>query len=130
MTVVDAQVRTFELNGRTVSVRADHDHLLAALRDELGITSTKDGCSPSGQCGCCTVLLDGKAVVACQIGLDRADGKDVTTLEGLPADERARFARAFAATGALVTVRPTFRRRTRTKAVARGDDLHAADTSV
>ena len=63
MTIVDAPVRTFELNGRSVTVRADHAHLLAALRDELGITSTKDGGSPSGQCGCCTVLLDGKAVV-------------------------------------------------------------------
>ena len=39
----------------------DHPHLLAALREELDVTSPKDGCSPSGQCGCCTVLVDGKA---------------------------------------------------------------------
>ena len=42
---------------------ADHEHLLAALRDELGVISPKDGCSPIGQCGCCTVLVDGKARV-------------------------------------------------------------------
>ena len=46
---------------RRSRVRADHPHLLAALREELDITSPKDGCSPSGQCGCCTVLIDGKA---------------------------------------------------------------------
>ena len=53
----------FIVNGTPVSVRSDHPHLLSALRDELNITSPKDGCSPSGQCGCCTVLIDGKAVV-------------------------------------------------------------------
>ena len=46
-----------------MSVRRRHPHLLAALREELDVTSPKDGCSPSGQCGCCTVLIDGKAVV-------------------------------------------------------------------
>jgi len=55
----------FTCNGTPVSVRADHPHLLAALREELDVTSPKDGCSPSGQCGCCTVLVDGKAIVAC-----------------------------------------------------------------
>ncbi len=92
---------TFELNGTTVEASAEHPHLLAALRDELGVTSPKDGCSPSGQCGCCTVLLDGKARVACQTSMDKADGASITTLEGLPADERERFATAFAAHGAL-----------------------------
>ena len=59
----------FTLNGAPVTVRADHPHLLAALREELDVTSPKDGCSPSGQCGCCTVLVDGRAVVACQQSL-------------------------------------------------------------
>ena len=61
--------REFNLNGTPVSVRDDHPHLLAALREELDVTSPKDGCSPSGQCGCCTVLVDGKAVVSCNLGL-------------------------------------------------------------
>ena len=56
--------RRSSLNGAAVAVRADHPHLLAALREELDVTSPKDGCSPSGQCGCCTVLIDGKAVVS------------------------------------------------------------------
>jgi aldehyde oxidoreductase len=91
----------FVLNGTPVEVRNDHPHLLSAIREELGVTSAKDGCSPMGQCGCCTVLLDGKASVSCLISLEKAAGKSVTTLEGFSAEERERFACAFAATGAL-----------------------------
>ena len=91
----------FTVNGEAVSVSADHPHLLSALRDELDITSPKDGCSPSGQCGCCTVLVDGKAVVSCNLTLDKVAGKSVVTLEGVDADERDRFAEAFAACGGL-----------------------------
>ena len=80
---------------------ADHPHLLAALREELDVTSPKDGCSPSGQCGSCTVLLDGKARVSCSTGLDRVEGNEVTTLEGFEPAERERLANAFAARGAL-----------------------------
>ncbi|CAB4564588.1 MAG: molybdopterin-dependent oxidoreductase [Actinobacteria bacterium] len=89
------------VNGVPVSVRADHPHLLAALRDELHLTSPKDGCSPSGQCGCCTVHIDGKAVVSCQQPVAKLAGKHVLTLEGVDADERRRFADAFAACGGL-----------------------------
>src|SRR4051812_43161761 len=96
-----AGVRTLTVNGRSAQVRGDYPHLLAALRDGLGVLSPKDGCSPSGQCGCCTVLVDGKAVVSCQVSLERAAGKDVTTLEGIGGAERTRYANAFAATGAL-----------------------------
>ena len=92
---------TFRLNGEQVSVSADHPHLLAALREELDVTSPKDGCSPSGQCGSCTVLLDGKARVSCSTGLDRVEGNEVTTLEGFEPAERERLADAFAARGAL-----------------------------
>jgi selenium-dependent xanthine dehydrogenase len=91
----------FTLNGAPVSVRRAHPHLLAALREELDVTSPKDGCSPSGQCGCCTVLVDGKAVVSCNLGLDKIAGKEVVTLEGVDPDERRRFAEAFAACGGL-----------------------------
>ena len=91
----------FNLNGRPVEVCGEHPHLLSALREELGVVSTKDGCSPSGQCGCCTVLIDGKAFVSCQVSLEKAAGKSVTTLEGFDPAERERFAAAFASTGAL-----------------------------
>ena len=89
------------VNGVPVTVRGDHPHLLAALREELDVTSPKDGCAPSGQCGCCTVMLDGKAVVSCTIGLDKAAGKSVVTLEGIDTAERDRYADAFAACGGL-----------------------------
>ena len=91
----------FILNGTPVTVRSDHPHLLAALREELDVTSPKDGCSPSGQCGCCTVMVGGKAVVSCNLGLDKVAGKEVVTLEGVDPDERQRFADAFAACGGL-----------------------------
>src|SRR5687767_15370940 len=99
-TANEARVR-FTVNGREEHVRADHPHLLAALREELGVTSPKDGCSPSGQCGCCTVLLDGKAVVSCQVSLEKVAGRAVTTLEGLDDAERDRMASCMSAHGAL-----------------------------
>ncbi len=91
----------FTLNGSPVSASAGHEHLLTALRDELRVTSPKDGCSPSGQCGACTVLVDGKARVACQTSMEKTAGADVLTLEGVSDAERNKFATAFAAFGAL-----------------------------
>ena len=91
----------FSVNGTAVNVGDHHEHLLAALRDELRITSPKDGCSPSGQCGCCTVLIDGKARISCQTSLEKAADAEITTLEGVPEAERARLADTFAAHGAL-----------------------------
>ena len=92
---------TFELNGTTVTTSDDHPHLLSALRDELDVLSPKDGCAPSGQCGCCTILLNGKARIACQTSMEKAEGASVVTLEGLDPAERDRYAAAFAAHGAL-----------------------------
>jgi len=94
-------VTAFTVNGTQVTVRQSHPHLLSALREELNITSPKDGCSPSGQCGCCTVLIDGKAVVSCQTSLEKTAGKSVVTLEGFSEREREAFASAFAACGGL-----------------------------
>src|SRR5438128_9166036 len=91
----------FTLNGEEVAVADTHPHLLSALREELGVLSPKDGCSPSGQCGCCTVLVDGKAVVSCNLALERVEGAEVTTLEGIDVEQRDRMAAAFASTGAL-----------------------------
>ena len=91
----------FTVNATPVTVRANHPHLLAALREELDITSPKDGCSPTGQCGCCTVMVNGKAVVSCQTPLSKVAGGTVTTLEGVDEDERSRYSQAFAACGGL-----------------------------
>ncbi|MDH3300671.1 MAG: molybdopterin-dependent oxidoreductase [Acidimicrobiia bacterium] len=91
----------FILNGRPVSASDGHEHLLAALRNELGVISPKDGCAPSGQCGCCTVIVDGKARVACQTPMTKVDGAEVLTVEGLDPVEAAAMATAFAAHGAL-----------------------------
>lgn len=91
----------FIVNGETVDVRDDHPHLLAALREELDITSPKDGCSPTGQCGCCTVMIDGKARVSCQTSMEKIAGSEVVTLEGFDQAEVDRMADAFAACGAL-----------------------------
>jgi isoquinoline 1-oxidoreductase subunit alpha len=59
--------------------------LLWVIRDTLGLTGTKYGCG-IGQCGACTVILDGNAVRSCQTPLSRAAGKHVTTIEGLSSD--------------------------------------------
>jgi xanthine dehydrogenase molybdenum-binding subunit len=91
----------FVANGVPVSVRGNHPHLLSALREELNITSPKDGCSPSGQCGCCTVFVNGKAVVSCQTSLEKVAGGEVTTLEGIEETERKKYSDAFAACGGL-----------------------------
>ena len=92
---------SFRLNGRDVVVSDDHEHLLSALRDELGIISAKDGCAPSGQCGACTVLVGDKARVACQTSLERIKNEQVTTLEGFDDKELQRYCDTFAAHGAL-----------------------------
>lgn len=101
MTTESIRPVVLRVNDRDVEVRGDHPHLLAALREELDITSPKDGCSPSGQCGCCTVMIDGKPVVSCQQSLEKVAGKSIVTLEGVEQDERDRYAEAFAACGGL-----------------------------
>jgi xanthine dehydrogenase small subunit len=83
-----------------VVVPDDGSSLLEVLRDQLGLRSAKDGCSPQGQCGCCTVLVDGSPRVACVTPARRVVGRAITTLDGLPDQTRERWAAAFAATGA------------------------------
>ena len=90
----------FQLDGAQVEVPDDGATLLEVLRDRLGARSPKDGCSPQGQCGCCTVLVDGAPRVACVTPARRVAGRDVTTLDGLPAERRDAWADAFLATGA------------------------------
>ncbi len=76
-------VSTFTLDGREVTAPADGSTLLEALRS-LGVRSAKDGCSPQGQCGCCTVWVDGQPRVACVTPVARVAGRAVTTLDGIP----------------------------------------------
>ena len=98
-----AEVRAdgFEIvvDGAAVVVADDGLTLLDVLRDQLGVRSVKDGCSPQGQCGCCTVLVDGQPRVACVTPARRVQGRTITTLEGLDADVRDGWAQAFATTG-------------------------------
>jgi len=89
-----------QVDGRDVSVPDDGASLLEALRDRLGIRSPKDGCSPQGQCGCCTVLVDGAPRVACVTPVRRVAGRRITTLDGLPEADRQAWADAFIACGA------------------------------
>src|SRR5438270_6001157 len=79
----------FRLNGREASVDSwDPDQpLLYVLRNEMGLHGPKYGCG-LGQCGACRVILDGKAVPSCLTSVRQAQGKSVTTLEGLGTPEK------------------------------------------
>jgi CO/xanthine dehydrogenase Mo-binding subunit/aerobic-type carbon monoxide dehydrogenase small subunit (CoxS/CutS family) len=92
---------TFELNGQPCSVAAPlGERLSDVLRERLGLTGTKVGCS-AGDCGACTVLLDGRQVCACLVPLGQVQGRRVTTVEGLAQDGKlSRLQQAFLAHGA------------------------------
>ncbi|MBK7596740.1 MAG: (2Fe-2S)-binding protein [Gemmatimonadetes bacterium] len=88
---------SFTLNGKRTTVdAAGRMPLLWVLRDVLDLKGTKYGCG-EGLCGACTVHLDGKAVRSCQIPLDGAAGKQVTTIEGLSVDGSHPVQRAWEA---------------------------------
>jgi isoquinoline 1-oxidoreductase alpha subunit len=77
---------SLRVNGTAQSLDVDPEMpLLWALRDVLGLTGTKYGCGEA-LCGACTIQLDGEAVRACVTPVRRAEGKNVTTIEGLSAD--------------------------------------------
>jgi xanthine dehydrogenase small subunit len=88
-----------EVDGQQVEVADRGGSLLEVLRESLGLRSPKDGCSPQGQCGCCTVLVDGLPRVACVTPARRVAGRTITTAEGLAPDVRARWSSAFCAAG-------------------------------
>ncbi|ARV11920.1 (2Fe-2S)-binding protein [Gilvibacter sp. SZ-19] len=74
---------SLKINGETRTVNASPDTpLLWVLRDELDMVGTKYGCG-IGQCGSCTVHLDGNAVRSCQLPISSLEGKEITTIEGL-----------------------------------------------
>ena len=89
----------FEVDGRQVEVVDDGGSLLQALRDQLGLRSAKDGCSPQGQCGCCTVLVDGAPRVSCVTPVKRVTGRSVTTVEGLDPEVVGSWSEALCASG-------------------------------
>jgi carbon-monoxide dehydrogenase small subunit len=77
------QPLTMTVNGRQVTVQVESDELLVdVLRDRLDLIGTKIGCN-EGECGACTVIMDGQAVLSCLIPAMRAHGREVTTIEGL-----------------------------------------------
>src|SRR5437773_9739726 len=89
----------FEVDGHAVEVDDDGASLLEVLRDRLGLRGPKDGCSPQGQCGCCTVLVDGAPRVACVTPTRRVAGRRITTIDGLEPSVGEAWAEAFVATG-------------------------------
>jgi aerobic carbon-monoxide dehydrogenase small subunit len=79
---------SFSVNGKSVTVRAfSMERLLDVLRNELGLTGTKEGCG-EGECGSCSVLLDGKLVNSCLIPALQTSGTTIVTIEGLAAEGR------------------------------------------
>jgi len=77
----------FTLNGNETEVEIqDHWTLLYLLREQLGLLGTKEGCG-SGECGACTVILEGDCINACLYLAAEVDGKDILTIEGLAAQD-------------------------------------------
>jgi carbon-monoxide dehydrogenase small subunit len=87
---------SFNVNGEDVSLDAPGmRRLLDALREDLGLTGTKEGCG-EGECGACSVVIDGQVVDSCLVPLSQVDGKSVLTVEGLaPADGLDTLQQAF-----------------------------------
>ena len=93
---------TLTVNGTTYPLELDpHVSLLKAVREEVGLTGSKEGCDDS-ECGACMMLLDGKPVNACSYLALQAEGRQVTTVEGLAGDEElSALQRAFLQQGGV-----------------------------
>lgn len=92
----------FRLNGRPVEVDVPPGRrLLDLLREDLGLTGTKEGCG-EGECGVCTVLVDGKPRLSCLTSAIQVEGKDILTVEGLAQEGKLHpLQRAFIESGAV-----------------------------
>lgn len=94
------QVR-FELNGRPISIGfSPGQTLLGLLREGVGLTGTKSGCE-EGECGACTVIVDGRAVASCLLPAAKVEGCRVTTIEGLGGEKLHPVQEAFLRAGAV-----------------------------
>ena len=92
----------FKLNGQEIHYTGDPDlPLLAYLRDQAGITSPKDGCSPQAACGCCAVQIDDKAMLSCVTPMKKVAGSHVITTEGMGDYHQDVFANAFVEKGGV-----------------------------
>jgi len=96
----DQKKLSIKVDGKIFGINDEDVTLLDFLRSETGITSVKDGCSPQGQCGCCTVLVDGQARVSCVTPVRRVAGREITTLQGLGDEIKNEWAEAFSQVGA------------------------------
>lgn len=90
------------LNGKPITLEVDPGRtLLEVLRNDLGLKGTKEGCG-MGECGACTVILDGKAVLSCLIPIGKVQGRSVTTIEGIGSPQSLHpLQRAFIEEGAI-----------------------------
>ena len=85
--MTDRIVISATINGEPMEFLADQrDSLLEALRDRIGLTGTKEGCN-DGNCGACSVILDGRLVNSCLVMAGEVEGADITTVEGLAAED-------------------------------------------
>jgi aerobic carbon-monoxide dehydrogenase small subunit len=93
---------TFELNGKAIDVDTPDDRrVVDLLREDLGLTGTKEGCA-TGECGACTILVDGEIRLSCLMVAAQLEGTRVTTVEGLElTPEGTAIRRAFAEEGAV-----------------------------
>ena len=81
--MTDRMIVSATINGEPTEFLADQrDSLLEALRERIGLTGTKEGCN-DGNCGACSVILDGRLVNSCLVMAAEVEGSDVTTVEGL-----------------------------------------------
>lgn len=92
----------FHINGKAYEAELDPaTRMIDVLRDSFCLTGTKEGCG-EGECGACTIIMDGKAVTACLVLAGQAESTNITTIEGLSVDgELSRLQKAFVESGAI-----------------------------
>lgn len=94
---------SFEVNGTQVTVDSlPNRTLLEVLREDMGLTGVKDACGGEGECGACTVIMDGKSVNSCMVFIGQMEGRAIETIEGIAKDgELHPLQRAFVEVGAV-----------------------------